>query len=315
MGFIPPARPLWMKKAHEMKKREIEIGVVNAFVKNAAGGNPAGVVLGADQLDEAEMQALATTAGYSETAFVSNHPDGGFRLDFFTPNRRIADCGHATVAAFSHMAAKGIVSDGDTVKHTVDGPRKVVIKDGQAFMEQLAPRYLDAPEWKGVTAGDVLASLGLERADLSDGHTPVVVNTGNSFMLVGVRGAATLKSIMPDQAKIEAISDALDLIGYYVFTLEAGGADASSRMFAPRYGILEESATGMAAGPLACLLHDRLGATGPTLTIEQGRYMAPPSVSEIHVRLSVGNDGLIIGLMAGGRALPGDVKTVEVPYA
>ncbi|WP_020397982.1 PhzF family phenazine biosynthesis protein [Kordiimonas gwangyangensis] len=304
-----------MKKVHEMKKQEIEIGVVNAFVKNAAGGNPAGVVLGADGLQEAEMQALAAAVGYSETAFVSSHADGGFQLDFFTPNRRIADCGHATVAAFSHMAAKGIVADGETIKHTVDGPRKVVIKDGQAFMEQLAPRYLDAPDWKGVTTGEVLASLGLEGADLLDGHAPVVVNTGNSFMLVGVRCAATLAAITPVQAKIEAISDTLDLIGYYVFTLEADSADASTRMFAPRYGIPEESATGMAAGPLACLLHDRLGATGPALTIEQGRYMAPSSVSEIHVALSVGDDGHITGLMAGGRALPGDVKVVEVPHA
>lgn len=284
-----------------MTERVIEVGVVNAFVKDGAGGNPAGVVLDADNLTEVEMQSLAARVGYSETAFVSKHADGGFRLDFFTPNRRIADCGHATVAAFAHMATKGIVKDGETVKHTVDGPRKVIIRDGQAFMEQLAPKYDNV-----VDVQAVLTSLGLDEEDLIAGHVPVVVNTGNSFMLVGVRDAATLAAIQPDQAKIEAISEAHDLIGYYVFTLEGEGADATTRMFAPRYGIAEEAATGMAAGPLACLLHDRFGVQGPLLAIEQGRYMTPPSESMIHVKLSLDGQGRIAGLMAGGSAKPGD---------
>ncbi len=295
-----------------MVKRSIEVGVVHAFVKNGAGGNPAGVVLDAGILAEAQMQAIAARVGYSETAFVSPSAKGGFRLDFFTPNRRIADCGHATVAAFSHMAGKGMVTDGETVKHTVDGPRRIVIQGGQAFMEQLAPRYTDAAAWAGVSVADVLASLGLGTGDLMAGHAPVVVNTGNSFMLVGVKDAATLAAITPDQRRIEAISDALDLIGYYVFTLEAEGADATTRMFAPRYGIAEEAATGMAAGPLACLLHDRFGLDRPALTVEQGRFMSEPSVSEIHVKLSRDERGTITGLMAGGAAKPGAAVAVSL---
>jgi len=290
-----------------MTERVIEVGVVNAFVKNGAGGNPAGVVLDADSLTEVAMQSLAAQVGYSETAFVSKHANGGFRLDFFTPNRRIADCGHATVAAFSHMAAKGLVTDGETVKHTVDGPRKIIIRDGQAFMEQLAPEYDEAVDTRAV-----LASLGLDAGHLMAGHAPLVVNTGNRFMLVAVQDAAVLAAIKPDQNKIEAISEAHDLIGYYVFTLDAEGADATARMFAPRYGIPEEAATGMAAGPLACLLHDQFGIAKATFTIEQGRYMSAPSVSEIHVKLSFKADGKIAGLMAGGLGKPASVAEIRV---
>jgi PhzF family phenazine biosynthesis protein len=42
-----------------------------AFTTDPAGGNPAGVVLDASDLDEAAMQALAAEVGYSETAFVT----------------------------------------------------------------------------------------------------------------------------------------------------------------------------------------------------------------------------------------------------
>ncbi|WP_245823732.1 PhzF family phenazine biosynthesis protein [Photobacterium proteolyticum] len=39
--------------------------------------------------------------GLSETAFVSQSDVADFKLAFFTPNRRIAHCGHATIATFS----------------------------------------------------------------------------------------------------------------------------------------------------------------------------------------------------------------------
>ena len=70
-------------------------------------------------------------------------------------------------------------------------------------------------------------------------------------------------------------------------------------MFAPRFGIPEESGTGMAAGPLACLLHDVLGVQDRELLIEQGWLMQSPSPSLIRVVLEL-EDGRITRLMAGG---------------
>ena len=41
-----------------------------AFTLGGEGGNPAGVVLDAGDLDDAEMQRIAAEVGYSETAFL-----------------------------------------------------------------------------------------------------------------------------------------------------------------------------------------------------------------------------------------------------
>lgn len=72
-------------------------------------------------------------------------------------------------------------------------------------------------------------------------------------------------------------------------------------MFAPRYGIIEEAAIGMAAGPLACYLFSEIEIKKEHLRIEQGYLMQSPSPSEIQVNLEVVN-GKIISLMAGGSA-------------
>ena len=302
-----------MKQTHA-NTQTITAQVVNAFVTGNVGGNPAAVVLDADNLSDADMLRIAANVGLSETAFVSKSKTQAFKLDFFTPNRRIAHCGHATIATFSYLAELGRVSEGETSKETVDGPRKIVIKNGAAYMEQLGPSYRMPSDWAGdgVIAADVLKSLGINEVDLTQNVSPVLVNTGNNFIVVGVKDGATLRNLKPDFDLISDISEKLDLVGYYVFTTDrdATDKDATTRMFAPRYGIEEESATGMAAGPLACVLHDHLNINKETLVIEQGRFMTPASPSLIAVELTVEN-GKILGLMAGGHGKVSESLTID----
>lgn len=283
---------------------EITAHVVNGFVAGGEGGNPAGVVIDADGLSEDQMLEVATKIGLSETAFVSSSDKAGFKLDFFTPNRRIAHCGHATIAAFSHLAQIGRVSQGETSKMTVDGLRKIIIKNQQAFMEQLAPTYQSSDAWgaSGVVLQDVLRSIGLQTSDLIVGSEPMLVNTGNSFIVIPVKSDTILAGVAPDQDAINQISEKLDLIGYYLFAMSPDNAEtvATTRMFAPRYAIPEESATGMAAGPLACYLHDIMDIKASHLKIAQGHFMKPASPSLITVDLETAADGKITSLMAGG---------------
>ncbi|GAA0625764.1 PhzF family phenazine biosynthesis protein [Thalassospira tepidiphila] len=282
----------------------VPVQIVNAFVKNGQGGNPAGVVLDADQYSDAQKLLIAQKVGLSETAFVSKSETCGIKLDFFTPTKRIAHCGHATIATFSYLAELERFGDGETSKETVDGPRKIILDHGMAYMEQLAPTYTPATRWidQGVTLDNVLKSLAITTDDLDDRARPVRVNTGNNFIVIAVKNADILANITPDQDAINAISEKLDLIGYYIFTTETEetGIDATTRMFAPRYGITEEAATGMAAGPLACVLHDLLDIKKDTFLIAQGEFMTEPSPSEIKVTLDL-KDGRITGLLAGGQ--------------
>ena len=68
---------------------QVTVRIVNGFVTPgragtpAHGGNPAGVVLDADDLSEADMQSVAAAVGHSETAFVSASETADFRFDFF----------------------------------------------------------------------------------------------------------------------------------------------------------------------------------------------------------------------------------------
>jgi PhzF family phenazine biosynthesis protein len=285
--------------------KPIEVHIVHAFTQENEGGNPAGVVLNADSYTTEQKLQIARAVGLSETAFVSNSDCATYKLEFFTPNRQIAHCGHATVATFSLLRELGKVSEGLCSKQTIDGNRDILIKGELAFMQQSTPRYqsISADDSDGFASlyARILQSMGLTEHDLLRDRLPTIVNTGNAFLAIPIIGRECLANIQPDHEEIGNISEELDLVGFYPFTLDVQDSShaASTRMFAPRYGIGEEAAT--AAGPLACLLYSQYNIQGPTLQIEQGVLMEPASPSLIKVELDI-QQGQIPSLMVGGRA-------------
>lgn len=285
----------------------INVAVVNAFIDGGKGGNAAGVVLDADELSYVQKLNIARKIGLSETAFVSESKTADFKLDFFTPLKQIPHCGHATIAAFSYLSQLGRITNATTSKETIDGNRTVLVDGDFSYMEQIAPKYIDI-----VTDTDwVLDSLGLT-SEVVVGP-PVIANTGNSFIVLEVKSLKSLVDLIPDEQVISEISEKHELIGIYVFTQQTNidNRDASARMFAPRYGIKEEAATGMAAGPLACYLYDYCNVKKNHFLIEQGYAMAKPSPSCIEVALTL-QDSEITSLRAGGTGVVARHECIEI---
>jgi predicted PhzF superfamily epimerase YddE/YHI9 len=96
-------------------------------------------------------------------------------------------------------------------KEPIDGVRKISIMGDAAYLEQLAPKYIPVD---ANLMPETLASLGIDASALLPGHQPVVVNTGNSFLLLPLKDEEVLRSLQPDQEVITRISDQLDLIGH-----------------------------------------------------------------------------------------------------
>jgi PhzF family phenazine biosynthesis protein len=282
--------------------KNIEVQIINAFVDHDKGGNPAGVVFNADYLSNEQKLTIAQKVGLSETAFVSKSNIADFKLDFFTPTRQIAHCGHATIATFSYLAQQNLIKVEFSSKETIDGKREILIQEDLAFMEQRIPTYQAIEEFNK----RILGSLGLSMDDILPNAPISLVNTGNSFVIVPVKSGEILKSIKPNFNLITEVSEELDLIGYYIFCTETSDPerDASTRMFAPRYGIVEEAGTGMAAGPLACYFNDRLGIKKDRYLIEQGWFMPQASPSLIIVDLEFDTNNHISKVMAGGKGIP-----------
>ena len=274
----------------------IEVALVNSFTENGKGGNPAGVVFNADQLSDAQKLKIAQAVGYSETAFVASDDEADYAVSFFTTTAEVDFCGHATLATFSTMYQKGILTAGAYVQRTKVGMLSVTIEpNGKVVMNQQLPQKLDCFSYQ-----EISNVIGIERNILESTNLPIeVVSTGLPDVIIPVPNGY-LDVIEPDDDLIAGFCKKHNVVGFHVFELCDPGSEltASCRNFAPLFGISEESATGSSCGALACYLTEHL-ALGSDYVFEQGRAMNCTSIITASVK---SNNSTVIDVKVGGFA-------------
>ncbi len=286
----------------------IEAYLVNSFTDNGAGGNPAGVVLHADQLSNQDKLKIAQEVGFSETAFVSQDEDVDFNVSFFTTTDEVDFCGHATLAAFSTLYKQGLVSEGLYVQRTKAGLLNVVIEaNGRITMSQKLPEFI------ATLSTEVISELiGIDSNVLQSTRLPIqVVSTGLPDIIVPVPNGY-LDKIEVNESLLVEFSKMNNIVGIHAFELNEEGSEltASCRNFAPLFGIPEESATGSASGALASYLTKHLGHLGANhFTFEQGRAMGCSSRITASAKV---NDKEIVEVLVGGFANEFGLKIIAL---
>src|SRR5688572_5144925 len=94
----------------------MQLHIINAFTQSGTGGNPAAVVIN-EQLTDQEKQSIARKAGLSETAFVTAKENDLF-IEFFTPEKPIAYCGHATIGSVNILHERNLIEEGNHLLKT-----------------------------------------------------------------------------------------------------------------------------------------------------------------------------------------------------
>lgn len=288
---------------------EVQAFTLNAFAREPGGGNPAGVVLNADDFSDKQMLSISAAIGFSETAFVGKSNCADVKVRFFTPAAEVDLCGHATIATYFLMGSTGRLRPGSYTQETRAGILPMEIRpDGAVFMDQSLPKFLEC-----VDKAELADSLRISEEAFLPDLPAQIVSTGLRDILIPIKSRKQLLTIRPDLRKVTEVSRKYGVIGYHLFTLETvGKALAHCRNFAPLYDIPEEAATGTSNGALACyLFHEGLIAENAgELIFGQGDSMGRPS--EIRAELTVGG-GEIRRVRVGGTARDIGEKRLILP--
>lgn len=249
---------------------EVTVYTVNAFTANEEGGNPAGVVLNADDLSDEQMLAIAVEMGFSETAFLSQSKTADYQVRFFTTTEEVELCGHATIASWSLLSELNVISDGTYTQETKAGLLSVEIIDNLIYMQQAQPKFSEV-----VPISTIAPILNIEEDSFSDKLKPQIVSTGLRDLIVIVNCEDLLNGMQPDFNTMKSVSEKYDITGLHVATLLEGGTSfAAARNFAPLVGIDEEAATGTSNGALLCYLKNKKALPQKQeYRIEQGKTM------------------------------------------
>ncbi|MET8701068.1 PhzF family phenazine biosynthesis isomerase [Kitasatospora sp. NPDC004723] len=254
-----------------------------AFAADPAGGNPAGVVLDAAGLSGERMLAIAAEVGYSETAFLTPDPAGGYAVRYFSPLTEVPFCGHATVASAVALAER--VGPGHYLYRTAAGEVPVEVAedpDGglRATLTSVEPQVTE------VDAADVteaLALLGWAPEDLDPALPPRCAYAGARHLVLAAATRERLARLAYDFDGLAAFMTARELVTLQLVWRAAPDVFHVRNPF-PVGGVVEDPATGAAAAAFGAYLRALDPAGAPAaVTLHQGEDLGRPGV--LHVDL------------------------------
>ena len=289
-----------------MRRRFMTLDV---FTRTRFAGNPLALVLDAQGLDTAAMQAIAREFSHPETVFVLPPADPAHKasLRIFTPAAELPFAGHPTVGAAVGLARL----DGGTgaqrfVLEEKIGPVSCTAQahdagSGQAefTLPRLPSDVSDVPE-----VAAMARALGLSESDIGGDYPPARWSAGVAYTYVPVRSLAAVARARPDATAFEKVFGIGGPAMVYVMSTEtaAPGHHLHARMFAPANGIPEDPATGSAVAAFAGLhaAHRKPGDGTHRLVIEQGFEMGRPSLMNLSTVIA---NGILASASIGGDAI------------
>jgi PhzF family phenazine biosynthesis protein len=260
--------------------RPLPFRQVDVFPGSALGGNPVAVVLDADGVDDAGMQAFARWTNLSETTFVLPPTAAGadYRLRIFTPGGELPFAGHPTLGS-AHAWAE---HTGGAAERLVQecGVGLVPLRRSEDGWALAAPALLRSGPATGVEIEQVAAGLAIEPREVLAAEW---VDNGPGWIVAELRDAEAVLAIEP------ALADMRMPIGVVGRHGPGGPADYEVRAFVPDLGIAEDPVTGSLNAGIATWFFAS-GRVSGGYTVRQGTRVGANGL----VRVSRDEEGIWI---------------------
>jgi len=269
-----------------MGRRYLQLDV---FADRPGAGNPLAVVLDAEGLDDATMQAIARWTRLPETTFVFAPTQAGadYRVRMFSPRREVPFAGHPSVGTASVVLDAGLATPrggllwqegaagvlplavrgaGPQRTLAVCTPRARVVEVAQADDARLAPAL------RGMSTGAL---------------PPALMDGGRRWWLAELRDEACLRNATPDWDAVEKLAESTGTMGLCAFARADPGTayDLVVRAFVGAPARFEDAASGAANATLAAWLHhnNRLPGRDGSYLVSQGREVGFDARLELRV--------------------------------
>lgn len=248
---------------------------VAAFSNEMQGGNPAGVLICETLPADEEMQLIAKTIAYSETAFLQSDGDA-WRIRYFAPDMEVPFCGHATIASGAILGEQ--FGEGVYQLALNDGLISVKVWKNEfgTFTAQLVSPNTWSEPAKQTYVDSILDSFGYSFADLNDSFPVSIAFAGAKHLIVVLNDRKQLSQMRYVQEKLSALMQEESLITINLLWQESEKR-FHSRNPCPSVGVYEDPATGAAAAALAGYLRDIDWQGSQQFEIIQGEDMGFPS--------------------------------------
>jgi len=292
-----------------MTRRYVQLDV---FATRPGAGNPLAVVLDAQGLDDAAMQAIARWTRLPETTFVfpAASDDASYRIRMFSPRREVPFAGHPSVGTAHAVldAGMAVPRDGKLIQDGIAGKlplrvigegseRTIAVRTPRARVQEIASP--DDPRLQAALAGLRLGTL-----------PPALMDGGRRWWLAELASEADLRNAAPDWAAISTLAEDTDSMGLFVYARSEDPVHyLAVRAFVGAPAQFEDAASGAANATLAAWLADQLALPSGDgfYRVSQGREVGFDAIIELQVDAEgdVWSGGRAVTVVEGAMDWPG----------
>ena len=261
---------------------------LDVFADRPGAGNPLAVVLDAEGLDDATMQAIARWTRLPETTFVfpATKPEASYGIRIFSPRREVPFAGHPSVGTAHAVLEAGLATPRDGLL-TQDGiagllPLRVIGSGATRTIAVRTPRakVMEIASPQDARLRDVLDTLPLGNLP------PALMVGGRRWWLAELSDEAALRAATPPWEAIGKLAQETESMGMCVFAR----SDDPVYFLAVRAWVgapaqFEDAASGAANATLAAWLasQDALPGSDGRYRISQGREVGYDAIIELQV--------------------------------
>jgi len=261
---------------------------IDAFATQKSDGNPAGMIYldsSCDITTDEMLRIAKELKGFvSEVGYVIRIDGNTFDLKYYSSEREVDFCGHATIAIMYDLIknSENLINKKQinivTCKGNLIVENKITNEDA-VFITAPVPVF--SPN--KVNTESIAKALRIDLDEINNGYPASIINAGLETLIVPVKSLNGILSISPelDELKEFCIENSIDIITVYSDEVADKKNRYRTRVFAPTFGYLEDPATGAGNSAFGYYLLKNKIWDGTFMSLEQNGSFENPNVIKL----------------------------------
>lgn len=280
--------------------KKLRFKKIDAFTRGIGTGNPAGCIYLDDKnkLSINEMQRIAKELkGFvNEVGFLTCLEDT-FYLKFYSSECEVEFCGHAIIAILYDLI-KGNKSllERDMLPIYVNAGRLLVFnhisEEDAVYIMAPIPEFIPS----SLSIDAVAEALVIDSLEIDRDQPLRIINAGLRTLIVPIMSLHSCLGVFPNQEQLRlfCITNNIDIILVFCRETFLASSHFRTRVFAPKYGYLEDPATGSGNAAFGHYLIEQ-GLWNENVIIEQGPSRDIPNIIQLRKYQTEKNDHILFG--------------------
>jgi len=280
---------------------------IDAFATQESDGNPAGMVYlnSPDDITSDEMLRIAKELkGFvSEVGYVSRIDGNTFDLKYFSSEREVDFCGHATIAIMYDLIKNGVNLINQKQINIITCKGNLIVENRISNEDAVfitAPVPVFSPN--EVNTESIAEALRIDLDEIDNDYTATIVNAGLETLIVPIKSLNGILSISPELNELKGfcIENEIDIITVYTDEVSDKENSYRTRVFAPTFGYLEDPATGSGNSAFGYYLLKNKIWDGTFMSVEQNGSIENPNIIKL---MAKDTEGANLQVVFGGGAI------------